>query len=179
MKQRNQTSRRFTGFLDSGTSFTGDLDFEGTLRIDGVVDGSVRTPDVLIVGPSAVIRANVDAGAVQVHGHVVGDVSCTHRLELCSEGRIDGNIDTPHLVVEAGATFDGRSQMTGARQTAAEPPTERREPAKDSSPAHSAPDNEEDSSGGLETQPTRWQNLARRLESTGLRPFSTAPSDSE
>ena len=103
----NPESRRFSGFLDNGTSFTGDLRFEGTLRVDGNVIGSISSPDVLVVGETAIIRADVRAGAVQVHGTIIGDVSCAQRLELCAGGRITGDVETPELVIEKGARFDG------------------------------------------------------------------------
>jgi cytoskeletal protein CcmA (bactofilin family) len=182
VKQRNPARRRFSGFLDAGTSFRGDLNFEGTLRVDGEVVGSVSTPDVLIVGPSATIRANINAGAVQVHGRVVGDVACTHRLELCAEGRIEGDIRTPHLVVEEGARFDGGSRMTEPGRSDTSDLGELTLPvevvaasecvapdANPVTPIH-APDTEpEDEPDEEQTRSTGWRGFLRQLEAIGLR----------
>ena len=114
MKKNHRRSRQFCGFLESGTSFTGQLRFEGTLRVDGNVSGSVVTPDVLVVGPSATVRADVTAGALQILGRVVGDVSCSERVEILSGGRLEGDVRTPHLVIEEGGVLNGRSQTAPA-----------------------------------------------------------------
>lgn len=155
MKQKHSRSRSFSGFLDSDTSFTGELSFEGTVRIDGNVSGSIRTPDVLIVGEAAVVRADIHAGAVQIHGQVVGDIACSDRVEICPGGRLEGNLETPRLVIEDGGFFEGRSHTTQPADGRVEKPG----PHVDSTPVETKPDTVA-SGGGL-----RWKILGKTLES--------------
>jgi cytoskeletal protein CcmA (bactofilin family) len=110
---RKTKSDEFKGFLDEGTTLTGELSFSGTLRIDGSVHGSIKTSDVLLVGQRASIHADIKAGEVQIHGSVSGMIDGYRRVEIFATGRVHGDIRTPQLVVEEGGRFDGRSSTSG------------------------------------------------------------------
>ncbi|HEX9135502.1 MAG TPA: polymer-forming cytoskeletal protein, partial [Nitrospirota bacterium] len=45
-----------TAFLGKGTEFKGVLSFEGTIRVDGKVDGEVISKDTLIAGDGAFLQ---------------------------------------------------------------------------------------------------------------------------
>lgn len=107
----------FKGFLDHGTSMTGELSFSGTLRVDGDVHGSIKTTDLLIVGERATIHADIKAGEVQIHGSIFGNVEGNRRVEICSTGRLQGDVRTPQLVIEEGGSFEGRSRSTSDSDT--------------------------------------------------------------
>lgn len=175
MKQKH-ANRKFSGFLDSGTSFTGDLQFEGTLRVDGNLSGSVTTPDVLIVGPSARVRADITAGAVQVHGRIIGDVSCSSRIEICPGGHLEGNIQTPRLIIEEGGTFEGQSHTTDESQSTEVDPAAPKRILEVPEPGKILGD--EATAGEAEAPRenlTRWKILGKQLEA--LR-SSTSSNDS-
>ena len=74
MKFRTKPSEQVCGFLDKGTNVTGELQFAGTLRIDGNFHGSISTNDTLIIGEHAVVHADIRAGEVEVHGQVFGTI---------------------------------------------------------------------------------------------------------
>ena len=59
---KKSRSSDFCGFLDCRTSLTGELEFSGTLRIDGNLHGAIKTSDNLIVGENATIEADKRAG---------------------------------------------------------------------------------------------------------------------
>ena len=88
------TSSHFSGFLDSETSIVGELQFSGTLRIDGNLHGSIRTSDTLIIGKEATVRADISAGEVQIWGTVLGDVDC-EGVEIYGGGRLQGDLPVP------------------------------------------------------------------------------------
>ena len=81
---RRGTSRRGTicSFLDTGTSLTGELHFEGTLRIDGNFQGSIKTPGTLVVSSEAVVDGDISAREVQIFGRVLGTIDCDQRVEI-------------------------------------------------------------------------------------------------
>jgi cytoskeletal protein CcmA (bactofilin family) len=110
-------SDEFKGFLDQGTSLTGELTFSGTLRIDGNVHGSINTKDVLVIGEQATIHADIKAGAVEIYGAVFGNIEGTRRIDIYSTGRLRGDIRTPQLVIEDGGVFEGRSRTAGDIET--------------------------------------------------------------
>ena len=111
MKLRQKATDQVAGFLDQGTSLTGELEFTGTLRIDGNFHGSIATNDVLIIGEHATVHADIKAGEVEIHGQVCGSVVCTRRMEISPTGRVRGDVETPVLVIDPGATMDGRTRM--------------------------------------------------------------------
>ncbi len=75
------SSDEITGFLDQGTAVTGELRFSGTLRIDGDFHGSISTDDVLTVGEHADVHADIQAGEVEIHGRVSGNIEATRKIE--------------------------------------------------------------------------------------------------
>ena len=107
------SSEEVSGFLDQGTSVTGELQFSGTLRVDGEFHGSITTKDKLIVGERAQVHADIKAGEVEVYGSISGSVESNRRVEIHPTGSVKGDIRTPELVIEAGGILDGNSRITG------------------------------------------------------------------
>ena len=99
--------------LGKGSEFEGKLTFEGTVRIDGRFSGQIFTEDRLVVGEGAEVRAQIDAGSVEIHGDVIGDIKAAKSIELHAPARLKGNIETPELYVDKGVIFDGQCTMTG------------------------------------------------------------------
>jgi cytoskeletal protein CcmA (bactofilin family) len=122
--RRKESSEEISGFLDQGTAVTGELQFSGTLRIDGTFHGSIVTSDVLVVGEHAVIHADIKAGELEIHGRVFGNVECKRRIEIHPTGRVRGDLYTPQLIINTGATFDGRSRMVEDEEEALIQPTD-------------------------------------------------------
>lgn len=104
-------TEQISGFLDQGTSITGELQFSNTLRIDGSFHGSISSGDTLIIGEHAVVHADIKVGEIEIHGQVFGNVEVKRRAEISSTGRLRGDLQTSILIVQAGAVLDGKSHM--------------------------------------------------------------------
>jgi cytoskeletal protein CcmA (bactofilin family) len=115
MKIRRNASEQISGFLDKGTNVTGELEYSGTLRIDGNFHGSINTADILIVGEHALVHADIKVGEIEVHGKVFGNIESTRRVEIFPSGQVSGEIQTPILIMAPGAMLDGKTSMTGDR----------------------------------------------------------------
>ncbi len=87
------------------------MTFEGSVRIDGQIDGEVKAQDTVIIGESAMLTANVHANAIVVQGRIKGDVVARKRVELRAPAKVTGNINTPCLVVHEGVVFEGNCSM--------------------------------------------------------------------
>jgi cytoskeletal protein CcmA (bactofilin family) len=98
-------------YLDKGSKISGKLFFEGPVRIDGQVDGEISANDSVTVGESAVVTAQIRAGAVVIAGKVSGDIVAAKRVEIRTTARVFGNLTTPVLVVHDGALFEGHCTM--------------------------------------------------------------------
>jgi cytoskeletal protein CcmA (bactofilin family) len=98
--------------LGKGTEFEGKLTFEGRVRIDGVVRGTIFGQDVLILGPTAEVHADVEVGTLIVRGGAIwGEVKATRLVELYAPARVYGDITTAQIFMDKGVTFEGRCHM--------------------------------------------------------------------
>jgi cytoskeletal protein CcmA (bactofilin family) len=105
-------SRKLETILGAGSRIEGKLCVEGTVRIDGVLEGDV-VADWLVVGETGKIRGNSRTRGMVVGGAVEGNVDAGEIVELKETARVTGEIRAPKLTVSEGAVFDGRSRMKG------------------------------------------------------------------
>lgn len=105
------SSDDITTILGPGSAFTGKLNFEGTVRIEGRFEGEIETEGTLIVGAPAEVEAEIVATRVIIEGLLKGNVLADGSVEIRSPARVFGNITTPSLEIEKGSVFHGRSQM--------------------------------------------------------------------
>jgi cytoskeletal protein CcmA (bactofilin family) len=123
MRDKDLTGiQELQALLGRGTEFDGKLTFEGRVRIDGVVRGPVFGKDVLILGPTAEVHADIDVGALIVRGGAIwGEIRAERLVELYAPARVYGDITTTQLYLDKGVTFEGRCKML-------EPPAKEPEP---------------------------------------------------
>ena len=106
-----------SGFVGNGTVLTGEASFKGMLRVDGHLSGRVSSQDgTLIVSTNGQVDANVEVSIAQIYGTVNGDIVATTRIEMGRVARVNGNIETPALVIENGAVFEGSCRMVQVRE---------------------------------------------------------------
>ncbi|HXG59481.1 MAG TPA: polymer-forming cytoskeletal protein [Thermoanaerobaculia bacterium] len=108
-------SGELNGFLDRGSSFKGELEFEDTMRIDGKFNGRITSKNELIVGDAAVIEGDIHVGRCAISGTVIGKIVTSQRVEIHRNGRVYADIDTPALIIEEGAIFQGNCVMGDKR----------------------------------------------------------------
>jgi len=99
-------------FLGKGTDFRGVLKFEGTIRVDGRLEGEVITKDTLIVGDSATIMGNLNIGTLICSGKIQGNIVATQKVQFLAPGVLNGDIATPRMTVEEGFFLNGRCEMS-------------------------------------------------------------------
>ena len=108
---------RLSGYVGNGTVLTGETNFQAMLRIDGHLTGRVTSENgTLIIGSTGKVDANIAVAAAIVSGTVNGDIIATEKLELGRTARVVGNIQTPRLVIDDGAIFEGGCTMLKAKE---------------------------------------------------------------
>ncbi len=107
-------TRDVQAHLGQGSRVEGKLSFEGSVRIDGHIEGEINAQEAVIVGETAELNAQIHASAVVVHGRVNGDITARKRVELRAPAKVVGNLTTPSLVVHEGVVFEGHCNMGGA-----------------------------------------------------------------
>lgn len=91
----------------------GDLNSEGNIKIEGQVNGKVKTSQSVYVGESAKIAADIFAGNAVIGGEIQGNIKTSGNLILQSTAKITGDISCAVLRVEDGALFSGKCSMDG------------------------------------------------------------------
>ena len=108
---------RLSGFVGNGTVLTGETNFQSMLRVDGHLTGRVTSTDgTLVVGSTGRVDANIMVAAAIIGGTVNGDIIASEKLELGRTARVVGNIQTPRLLIEDGAIFEGNCIMLKAKE---------------------------------------------------------------
>jgi cytoskeletal protein CcmA (bactofilin family) len=101
--------------LSSDVEIKGSIKFQNDLTIDGKVEGEILSPGVLTVGENAEINGEIKTKSVTIHGKVKGNVTVEERCELRARAQLIGDLKATRLVIEEGATFVGRSEVTPNR----------------------------------------------------------------
>ena len=110
-----------SGFVGSGTVITGESSFKSMLRVDGRFSGRITSgTGTLIVGAGGQVDANIEVAVATIQGVVNGDIIASQRVELGRASKLSGNIQTPSLVIEQGAVFEGSCKMVQMKTAASD-----------------------------------------------------------
>jgi cytoskeletal protein CcmA (bactofilin family) len=101
---------KLESFLGKNSLFKGDLNVQGTLRIDGRIEGQLEA-DHLILSESAVVKGEVKAKRLIVGGTVDGSIDAQDLVEIKSKGKVLGDIFTRRLAISEGGEVNGKIEM--------------------------------------------------------------------
>ena len=103
------------GLLGLDSEFKGNIRFQGTLRLDGLVEGDISSEEgsgtVLVVNRQARVLGDIIADSVLISGMVHGNIVARERVEIYRTGTLKGNVSTGDFMVQAGAEFQGQCKM--------------------------------------------------------------------
>src|SRR3989442_2823889 len=98
--------------LSSDVEIKGSIKFQKELLIDGKVEGEIHSDGVLTIGENADIRGEIKTKSITVYGKVQGNITVGERCELKSRCTLQCDLKAARLVIEEGATFIGKSEVT-------------------------------------------------------------------
>lgn len=120
MPDNNEDKRSTTDFVTSSnlvaleTIIVGDIVTQGNIRIEGKVDGSLFSQNKIVIGDSAHVTGSIQGVEAEVSGHIDGEIRCEGTLYLKKTAYINGDISASKLIIENGAVFNGRCNMSGS-----------------------------------------------------------------
>jgi len=97
--------------LAKGVVLKGEIHVEGTVRIDGRLDGEIQTNGEVIIGEDGLVQGTVTARTVISSGRMKAKVTAAERVQLMKTATLIGEILTPVLIMEEGAKFQGSTDM--------------------------------------------------------------------
>jgi cytoskeletal protein CcmA (bactofilin family) len=107
--------------LSADVEIKGSIKFQNELTIDGKVEGDITSAGVLTVGENAEIHAEIKTKSVTVLGKVTGNITVEERCELKARAVLQGDLKAARLVIEEGATFIGKSEVSPNKVTPMKP----------------------------------------------------------
>lgn len=100
--------------VGSDMQISGNLEGEGTVQIEGTVDGDVRCAEATI-GRGARVTGQIECDVASVHGTVTGEIRA-RSVVLSASARVTGDIVHEELTIEAGAYVEGQLLRRDAQQ---------------------------------------------------------------
>jgi cytoskeletal protein CcmA (bactofilin family) len=100
--------------INEGTTLKGDIESSGFFRIDGHVEGTIKTPSKVVLGKSGVINGTLTCENADIEGSFTGNLDVSGTLTLRATAHIEGEVIVGKLAVEPGATFDASCTMHGS-----------------------------------------------------------------
>lgn len=114
IKQKSSTeTSKEQNRIAAGTLITGDISGKGAFRIDGTLEGNLKTAGKVVIGGSGLINGSLDCEHADIEGKVSGNVVVKGSLSLRNSAVIDGEVFTGKLAVEPGANFNATCKMDG------------------------------------------------------------------
>src|ERR1700716_2025818 len=105
--------------LSREVEIKGSIKFQKELLIDGKVEGEINSEGVLTIGENADIRGEIKTKSIMVFGKVQGNITVSERCELKSKCTLQGDLKAARLIIEEGATFIGKSEVTSGMSVTA------------------------------------------------------------
>lgn len=106
--EKSQPGNEGYSVLDAQIVIRGDIETEGTLRVDGRLEGNIVRAATVVVGTSGVIVGNVSAAEMVICGAVHGNIDVERRVELESTANVVGDLSADAILVHEGGTVRGR-----------------------------------------------------------------------
>lgn len=103
-------SENVRAILDQGTSFQGQLSFDGVVRVAGEFEGEVRSPTgTLIIESEGRVKAQVHVQTLILHGFLEGVVKASEQVRMHPPAHFIGTVESPSLKIDEGVIFEGSS----------------------------------------------------------------------
>jgi cytoskeletal protein CcmA (bactofilin family) len=100
--------------IAKNTTFIGELTSDGDFRIDGVLEGTLKTKGRVIIGLEGNIKGTVDCENADIEGKFSGDLKVNSTLTIKATASIVGEVVIGKLSVEPGASVNATCSMKGA-----------------------------------------------------------------
>ena len=112
--------------IATGMKVTGDIDSTGVVKVEGRVEGSIRSARQVLVGRQGVVQGDIETREAIIGGTVEGTIAAGERVEIQATAVVNGDVITRTIVIAEGGKTNGSVKMeeprTASRSGASMPP---------------------------------------------------------
>ena len=102
--------------IAKGTTFTGDIISDGDFRVEGTIEGNLKTPGKVVLGKTGIINGTLQCTNADIEGRFSGKLILLETLSIKSSAHVEGEVEVGKFAVEPGAIFNATCMMTGAQK---------------------------------------------------------------
>ena len=110
-KKINEATRGQSNRIGKSTKIKGDVVSEADFRIDGKLNGNLKTSGKVVIGKDGYIHGKVECVNADIEGSFNGELLVSELLSLKASALIEGTVSVSKLAVEPGATFNAACTM--------------------------------------------------------------------
>lgn len=121
MAKTFEIENKLPNIIGTGTKFVGDIETNGDLRVDGIIEGNILSKGKLVLGVAGNIKGTIKCANAEIAGHFEGKVEVSELLSLRSSSVFKGEMSIGKLSIEPGAVFNGTCVMTDKAHAAEQP----------------------------------------------------------
>jgi len=100
--------------IAKNTSLVGDIKSDGDFRVDGKIEGTIKTTGRVVIGKDGIVTGTIDCVNADIEGTFSGNLLVDQILSLKNTANISGEVTMGKLSVEPGATFNATCAMKGS-----------------------------------------------------------------
>lgn len=111
MSKTYEAENRLPNIIGQGTKIVGDIETNGDLRVDGVIEGNIQSKGKVVLGTSGMIKGTIKCVSAEISGQFDGKLETTELLSLRGTSVFKGEMTINKLSIEPGAIFNGTCNM--------------------------------------------------------------------
>ncbi|HHW47671.1 MAG TPA: polymer-forming cytoskeletal protein [Clostridiaceae bacterium] len=111
LRKKDGNLKNIDTLIGASTTFNGNIESEGIIRIDGKINGEVKTSGGVYIGKNAKITGNIYSSNVYISGTVIGNVFSSGIVRIFSTAKLIGDIEVKSFISDEGAIFQGKCKM--------------------------------------------------------------------
>ena len=101
--------------IAAGMTVSGDIDSNGVVKVEGRVEGSIRSARQVLVGRQGAVRGDIDTREAIIGGTVEGTITGSERVEIQATAQVSGDVVTRTIVIAEGGKINGSVRMEEQR----------------------------------------------------------------
>ncbi len=114
-KKGQDNSGKIDTLIGRNTRLIGRVEANGTIRVDGEIDGDIVADGNITIGADGKITGNLEGNDIFISGTVYGNIKCNEYLRLGNTAKLFGDVEVKTLIIDENAIFEGKCKMENIR----------------------------------------------------------------